>query len=726
MNKKILALFLVIFNALIIGLGISKMEIKASGNYDDFFYIITTPAENTNNAMNINWHTKIASSKLEYTKASDKDFKNAITVVPNEKLWDIKDQANADVNDSFYTNTRYVCSVELSNLEERTKYIYRIKGNDKYSDVYTFTTSGLTNNWNFMAFVDFQSEFNPNVHPLITKIKEVSNNPSLAVCSGDLTDVGGHEAEWKWLLNNDVFSDFIFATTNGDHEYMTTSVSPIKYFSTPHTFNAIFNNPKNGASGVENSNYYFYYNNVLFVFLDMNDSNTSKGSRFTAQEEWFDNLMPTLEGTYQYLVVLAHKSIYGSKNIDTGVRKYITPQWSPLFDKYNVDLFIGGHDHVYSRTYPIKDNAIDENGTYYLDMGSSGNKYREPTEDLLTDGLHEKVMNLKEIKQPCGANITVSENNMVVDVYNIKGELVDNFTINKKREPLVYDYSNFLEDDLDVSFKIETTNDGGKLYFLDNDNFKYVKHVKVQREDGFTVFDDDVNIINSGSIDLKNLKGLNYKVTITTFSSIIKEYFVKADIGELTFTKITTDSSGMYLRFNNNSTNLVSIQYDLYIDDDFICTISKSEIENNKIALNNTVLVGTHTVSVKMIVNEEALKTLDYQTVGMDELVLKTNSTLNLKKGDKVLIDYEFSDDSLLNISSSNSKIISIENGYIVANKNGKAKVNIDIVDSTYHYEIECNVKSNNVCWIVISISVISISLLTFIIILKKKKKKMV
>ena len=125
-------------------------------------------------------------------------------------------------------------------------------------------------------------------HPLIKQMLEIGGNPSLVVCSGDLVDVGGAEKEWKWLLNNEVFSKFIFASTNGDHEYWANDTSPIKYFDKPATFNAIFNNPKNGANDTKNSNYYFYYNNVLFVYLDMNDSNTSTGAKFINQEEWFD------------------------------------------------------------------------------------------------------------------------------------------------------------------------------------------------------------------------------------------------------------------------------------------------------------------------------------------------------------------------------------------------------------------------------------------------------
>ena len=362
MNKIkifLFGLFLVVFCFLMI-------NVKGAPVEKDFFLITTTPSVDTSCEMNVNYHTNIDGSFIEYTVSSDTNFENALTLQPEQKEWSTKGVKNADSGDSFAT-TRYVCSATFKNLSSRTKYIYRIRKDDYISNVYTFTTSGLTNSWNFLAFVDFQPYNNQNTHPLINRMLALANNPSLVVCSGDLTDCGAHEEEWRWLIDNDCFSKFIFASTVGDHEYWGTANSPVPMMDTPYTFNGIFNNPKNGHKNTLNSNYYFYYNNVLFVYLDMNDSNTSTGTKFTNQENWFKETMTALDGTYQYSVVLAHKSIYGSTTTDTGVRKYINPKWYPIFDQFGVDLFIGGHDHMYSRTYALKNNKVDANGTYYLD-----------------------------------------------------------------------------------------------------------------------------------------------------------------------------------------------------------------------------------------------------------------------------------------------------------------------------------------------------------------------
>jgi len=54
-------------------------------------------------------------------------------------------------------------------------------------------------------------------------------------------------------------------------------------------------------------------------------------------------------------------------------RKY----WSPLFEKFNVDVVLEHHDHTFKRTHPLKGGLIDKYGVIYLGDGSWG-KLRVP------------------------------------------------------------------------------------------------------------------------------------------------------------------------------------------------------------------------------------------------------------------------------------------------------------------------------------------------------------
>ena len=60
----------------------------------------------------------------------------------------------------------------------------------------------------------------------------------------------------------------------------------------------------------------------------------------------------------------------------------VRDHWTPLFDKYHVDLALQGHDHAYLRTHPMKDQkpvASPAEGTVYI-VSVSGTKYYEQAE----------------------------------------------------------------------------------------------------------------------------------------------------------------------------------------------------------------------------------------------------------------------------------------------------------------------------------------------------------
>jgi hypothetical protein len=51
--------------------------------------------------------------------------------------------------------------------------------------------------------------------------------------------------------------------------------------------------------------------------------------------------------------------------------------WSPLFERYNVDVVLEHHDHTFKRTHPLTNGLYDKNGVLYLGDGSWG-KLRIP------------------------------------------------------------------------------------------------------------------------------------------------------------------------------------------------------------------------------------------------------------------------------------------------------------------------------------------------------------
>ena len=403
---------------------------------DEIYHIVTTVCEDAATGVTVNYHCNRSDSYVLVTQADDSTFRHAKKVKPVSRPWSTAGIENTSTESTFYTKERYVCHATLNGLEADSLYIYRIVAGRTRSDVRRFKTAGEKGAWNFVAFTDFQHRENPVTLPLIQTMKEIAGDPSLVVCSGDHIDVAGNEYEWTFLLDSEVFRDFVYAASPGDHAYWASDRTPDGHYpqyDKPHTFVNLFKFPDNGAASSPGSSYWFRYNNVLFVALDMHNSNLSAGPRFDDQAAWFAQTMDRLQGTYQYLVVLMHKSVFGSDRVDAAVARNIRPQWAPIFQKYGVDLVLSGHDHIYSRTYALDGDRRAEDparGTFYLDMGSSGDKWRSPDESLVEgDALHARVIDLKASTQSCACNIEVDAREMHVTVYDQHAQAIDRFTI---------------------------------------------------------------------------------------------------------------------------------------------------------------------------------------------------------------------------------------------------------------------------------------------------------
>lgn len=392
---------------------------------EEIYLITTSVGKDISNSVGISWHCKNSGSYLVYQKEGTDE---AVTVKPIEEYWSIEESYMEDP----YQNKRYVCTVDLNNLEPNSNYVYKIISGKICSNVLSFkTANNLDTSYSFLSFVDFQYSKNSTTLKLVKKFTEEVKDANLITCSGDITDEGYSEESHRYLFDSTVFSNSILAFGVGDHEYWGTDESPIKMLKRPYSYNKLFNNPDNGCEGYLNSSYYFKYNTTLFVFLDCGDSNVSSSNEiFSKQASWLDNVLST-EKDYDFIIVCMHKSLYGDPKQDSTVRKF-APIFSNIFDKHQVDLVISGHDHEYSRTKTINNGKVSENGTIYLDLGNSGSKTRTTGEDVKNSDLYEKYIDIKEKNYSLGIIGTVENNKLSIVVRNLNFDIVDSVEITKK------------------------------------------------------------------------------------------------------------------------------------------------------------------------------------------------------------------------------------------------------------------------------------------------------
>ncbi|MBM6947865.1 choice-of-anchor I family protein [Mordavella massiliensis] len=240
-------------------------------------------------------------------------------------------------------------------------------------------------------------------------------------------------------------------------------------------------------------NYYYLYDNVLFVTLNTgaypggndeeNAGNASVPSA-TAENEAegiVENFRTTMSaatgeyaGQYQWLIVTHHKSTQtvAKHAADSDIENYVDAGFEKVMDEFDVDFVLGGHDHVYSRSYVLKggernaerlDNYHDPDGTIYLtgnccsDMQyytpfASVDKANNADYPVLADGTTGSQEYLKG-KLPIGnqewnqeyspsyAVFDVTGNEISVHIYNLAGdsaspdsELIDSFSVTKNAD----------------------------------------------------------------------------------------------------------------------------------------------------------------------------------------------------------------------------------------------------------------------------------------------------
>jgi hypothetical protein len=116
--------------------------------------------------------------------------------------------------------------------------------------------------------------------------------------------------------------------------------------------------PGEKSSSTPPTYYSFVYGNVGIISLDANDVSYEIPANFGysggAQTAWLGATLKALRANpdVDFIVAYFHHCAYctcTAHGSEGGVRQY----WTPLFDQYQVDLVINGHNHIYERTDPI-------------------------------------------------------------------------------------------------------------------------------------------------------------------------------------------------------------------------------------------------------------------------------------------------------------------------------------------------------------------------------------
>jgi hypothetical protein len=233
---------------------------------------------------------------------------------------------------------------------------------------------------------------------------------SFYLMAGDLVNRGAERWDWDSFFENSkgVFDRRTLVPVLGNHEYQGAQ---------PRLYLAQFALPRNGPKTIPPERAYaFEYSNAQFIILDSNlDAHK--------QTAWLEKQLATTKALWKF--VSYHHPAYssGGNRDNTDVRNL----WTPIFDKYHVDLALQGHDHAYLRTYPMRGQqrvATAKDGTIYTIAVSGTKHYEQPPHDYTEVGF-TKVSTYQVL------DIQIAGNRLVYRAHDVDGKVRDEFVIEK-------------------------------------------------------------------------------------------------------------------------------------------------------------------------------------------------------------------------------------------------------------------------------------------------------
>lgn len=293
----------------------------------------------------------------------------------------------------------YVCKAEIE-LEADTEYVYTV--GDKYIGKFTEETEiksvdpelTATTNWRFAHVSDSQVEGNVENggtgtgaaygEALKCIVNDHTNNKFI-LHTGDVVEYSRYESYWANMLGENFahVAKMPVMALSGNHEttYKNGSNETFKHFDY-----------KIPSQNTELGFYYsFSYGGVKFIMLNTNEAG---GRLSNEQYAWLENELKNK--TEKWTIVSMHNPMYsvgkwGSDPEKNSLTLAYQSQLKGLFAEYKVDIVLQGHDHMVSRTHPIKadGNASAENvengyivnpdGVIYVMNGPAGDQEKGRT-----------------------------------------------------------------------------------------------------------------------------------------------------------------------------------------------------------------------------------------------------------------------------------------------------------------------------------------------------------
>ncbi len=396
-------------------------------------HVILSAAADPTQSIGVNWRTHANNSEgyLEIGIAGPgPDFRNNSKTYPAKRTLINSAEALKDGFESSFFE------VQLNGLKPNTLYAYRV-GNDHFkSEWHQFSTaSDQFTPLSFLYVGDAQNYILELWSRVIRNAYKKAPNADFFIHAGDLINSAHDESEWnEWFsAGGFIHSEIPAIAVPGNHEYRGLYANrPKDKRELSIQWNAQFGFPENGPKELLKTCYYVDYPNLRVIALNSNRA-------IELQAQWLKKVLE--ENDKKWTVVTFHHPVFSASTgrDNPELRKH----WKPLFDQYNVDLALQGHDHTYARgavyEKPIYVNKNAQNktvmGPVYVVSVSGGKMYSVNESGWDEFGaVQEKNGERKQLFQ----HISIDGDQLIYRSFTATGELFDRFKLLKQNGKNLY------------------------------------------------------------------------------------------------------------------------------------------------------------------------------------------------------------------------------------------------------------------------------------------------
>ena len=318
----------------------------------------------------ISVHSYAVTSIADYQKYYDTIDNTLISLTPGKDAtelnfcwhseWSIKKpkvrlSKNADMSDykefTGYSKFSEIVkqrtnNVTVTGLEENTTYYYTYASFDSFKFLFVSDAQPNYKSLSKRSLEEQSYEWNKTLEAAFNNNDDIS----FIVNGGDITSHKDNTDEWTAFLAPQYLRSYANATVMGNHDAAKSQYN--NYFNNTNTYHGI--SPTTYGEG-----YWFRYGDVLFIMIN------------AFKKNFFDNHMLIKNAVEanpdaKWRIAVSHLDPYGTGSHtydDDDVAKF-KEQVVPALEYYDIDLVLSGHDHIYGRSYFMKDDKVVQNDSY--------------------------------------------------------------------------------------------------------------------------------------------------------------------------------------------------------------------------------------------------------------------------------------------------------------------------------------------------------------------------